>query len=175
MARDRKISTLYEKEEVFYKGVLKDKESIDENNPLKVNFNKLSDAYGSLLDEARIITSVSDRLQNKLNRTYDKLQEQSEEINKINTELAYNNDQLQTTVDELTKVKVSRKAATIVITLAIILFLVSEGLIEPIIEKEIEGPVVGFLLKGIIALLIKPIEVVVEKYLMRRRIAAAKE
>lgn len=171
MARTRKISTLYEKEEIFHKGILEHKESIDDSNNLKNKFNELSDAYGTLLDEARIITSVSDRLQNKLNRTHDKLQEQSQEINKINTELAYNNDQLQTTIDELTKVKVSRKAATIVIVLAVVLFLISEGWIEPIIEEKTDSFFIGFVLKGIIALMIKPIEMVVEKFLMKKSIS----
>ncbi len=173
MARQRNISSLYEKEDIYHKSTLDraNQEDIRNHDEWKSDYKELSDAYGTLLDEARIITSVSDRLQNKLNRTHDKLQDQAEQINKINTELAYNNDQLKNTIDELTKVKISRMAATIVIILAIVLFLISEGLIEPIIEEKTDSFLVGFVLKGLIALLIKPIEVVVEKFLTRRRLS----
>ncbi len=174
MARERrKISNLYEKEETYHQNTVDIAELTDEasHDEWQERYRSLSKAYGTLLDEARIITSVSDRLQNKLNRTHDKLQEKTAEINKINTQLEYNNKQLQNTIDELTKMTVSRKAATIVIVLAMVLFLISEGWIEPIIEAKTQSFWVGFCLKGVIALLIKPIEVVVEKFLMKQRLS----
>ena len=54
---------------------------------------------------------------------------------------------------------------------AILLFLVSEGWIEPFIEAKTDSKIVGFILKGVIALLIKPIEMVVEKFLLKKNIA----
>ena len=50
----------------------------------------------------------------------------------------------------------------------IILFLVSEGLIEPIIESNTDSEYIGLLFKGLIALMLKPIDVLVEWLLMRR-------
>ena len=169
MARAKKRRNVFEKEEELLKTTLELSESEKfRKDPLLDEYKKLSSAFSKLLDEAILITSVSDRLQNKLNRAHDKLQAQSEEINKINTELAYNNEQLQKTVDELTKVRVSRRAATYVIVLAMILFLVSEGLIEPHIEAQTDNALIGLSLKLLIALIIKPIEAVVEKLLMKR-------
>jgi predicted KAP-like P-loop ATPase len=111
--------------------------------------------YEDLLDQGMLITKVSDRLQNKLNNLNAKLQDK--------------NIELQNTIDELTKARVGRKATTIVLLVAIALFLVSEGLLEPQIEAQIGDNLwLGLLFKGMIALLLKPIETLTEKYLMNQ-------
>lgn len=113
--------------------------------------------YEDLLDQGMLITKVSDRLQNKLNN--------------LNGKLTDKNDELQNTIDELTKAKVGRKATTIVLLVAVGLFLVSEGLLEPQIEAQIGDNIwLGLLFKGLIALLLKPIETLTEKYLMKQAI-----
>lgn len=117
-------------------------------------YSKLTKNYGRLLDETKLITSVSDRLQNKLN--------------KANEKIILQNQELQETIDLLTKAKISKKAATIVLLIAVILFLLSEGFIEPIIEGYVDDVAVGLLLKAIIALLLKPLEMLVEKILFKK-------
>ena len=81
-----------------------------------------------------------------------------------------NNQVLQDTVDMLVEAKVSQKASSIVLLIAILLFIVSEMFLEPIIEQNIDGEYVGLLLKGMIALLLKPIDILVERLLMKRAI-----
>ncbi|MEL7005757.1 MAG: hypothetical protein AAFN93_23965, partial [Bacteroidota bacterium] len=66
--------------------------------------------------------------------------------------------------------KVGNKALTIVLLIAIVLFLISEGWIEPIVEQSIDNKYVGLFLKGIVALTLKPIDTIVERYLMKRAI-----
>lgn len=115
--------------------------------------------YEDLLDQGMLITKVSDRLQNKLNNLNAKLQDK--------------NIELQNTIDELTKARVGRRATTIVLLVAVVLFLLSEGLLEPQIEAQIgDNLLLGLLLKGMIALLLKPIETLTEKYLMNQALKA---
>ncbi len=114
---------------------------------------QIKNYYEDLLDQGMLITKVSDRLQNKLNNLNAKLQDK--------------NVELQNTIDELTKARVGRKATTIVLLVAVALFLISEGVLEPQIEAQIGDNIwLGLLFKGLIALLLKPIETLTEKYLM---------
>ena len=135
---------------------------------LKQEYELLTSSYSQLLEETRLITRVSDRLQNKINSAHDKLSIQSEKINNINEELQKNNGALKNAIEQLTKAKVSNKTTTIVLTFAIFLFFISEGFVEPIIEKRVDSFWLGLLFKGSIVLLLKPIEMVVEKYLDKR-------
>lgn len=144
--------------------------SEDDNIPaesVKENYKKLCDKYERLIGEAKLLTSVSDRLHSKLNEANEKLKKQSDEINKINDDLKVNNQLLQDTIDQLVKAKVGRKASSIVLLIAIILFIISEGFIEPFVELKF-GNQLGFVFKLGIAILLKPIDVVVERYMMRQ-------
>lgn len=145
--------------------------SEDKNIPAEIvqeNYKKLCDKYERLIGEAKLLTSVSDRLHSKLNEANEKLKNQSDEINKINDDLKVNNQLLQDTIDQLVKAKVGRKASSIVLLIAIILFIISEGLLEPIVEAKFGNDQVGFIFKLGIAILMKPIDVIVERYMMRR-------
>lgn len=124
-------------------------------------FQKLLSDYAQLLGDARLVTSVSDRLQNKINRTNDKL-------NLANEKITAQNDKLKQTILQLREAKVGRKATTIVLLLAVVLFLISEAFLEPQIEQIVDDWYIGLLLKGLIALFLKPIEIVVEKILFRK-------
>jgi uncharacterized phage infection (PIP) family protein YhgE len=135
---------------------------------VKENYKLLCDKYDRLIGEAKLLTSVSDRLHSKLNEANEKQKKQSDEINKINDDLKVNNQLLQDTIDQLVKAKVGRKASSIVLLIAIILFIISEGWLEPIVESQIGNPQIGFLFKLGIAVLLKPIDVLVERYMMRR-------
>ncbi|MGJ3236958.1 hypothetical protein [Marivirga sp.] len=143
----------------------------DENIPtekVKENYKLLCDKYDRLIGEAKLLTSVSDRLHSKLNEANEKLKRQSDEINKINDDLKVNNQLLQDTIDQLVKAKVGRKASSIVLLIAILLFILSEGVLEPQVEAYFGDNRIGFIFKLGIAVLLKPIDVVVERYMMRR-------
>lgn len=146
---------------------------------LAKEFNTLCDHYEELLDQSKLITKVSDKLQNKLNT--------------VNEALAGKNIELQDTIDELTKARIGKKAATITFGLAVVLFLISEGVLDPVIET-IVAKVLGsnhtesglfkfanILLwatifgKLIMAILLKPLESFIENYLLKRAHAAAKK
>lgn len=143
----------------------------DDNIPtekVKENYKLLCDKYDRLIGEAKLLTSVSDRLHSKLNEANEKLKRQSDEINKINDDLKVNNQLLQDTIDQLVKAKVGRKASSIVLLIAILLFILSEGVLEPQVEAYFGDNRIGFIFKLGIAVLLKPIDVVVERYMMRR-------
>lgn len=133
----------------------------EENNKYKETLLSLSQRYEETLDESRLITRVSDRLQRKVDNANQKLEE--------------NNIELQQTVDALTKARVGRKATTIVLAIAVILFLLVEGILEPIIDdwadatfttRDYKTPI-SLGIKLMLALLLRPIEVLVEKALMK--------
>lgn len=135
---------------------------------VKENYKLLCEKYERLIGEAKLLTSVSDRLHSRLNEANEKLKKQSDEINKINDDLKVNNQLLQDTIDQLVKAKVGRKATSIVLLIAIILFIISEGVLEPEVERYFGNEKIGFMFKLGIAVLLKPIDVLVERFMMRR-------
>lgn len=121
--------------------------------------------YEDLLDQSKLITKVSDRLQKKIIKATTAVEEKNAELHK--------------TIDALTKAKVGRKAATMTLGIAIVLFLLGEGLLEPQIDKWVAESTfsqyrfdnvnfIGLGLKAMIAILIRPIEKLVEKRMMNR-------
>lgn len=130
----------------------------------------LSNHYEKLLKETKMLTSVSDRLHHKINDANSKLTVQSNEIGEMNEELKTNNQVLQETIDKLTQARIGQKASSIVLLIAILLFVFSEVLVEPIIEQNTDSEYIGLLLKGMIALLLKPIDILIERFLMKRAI-----
>ena len=130
----------------------------------KLELTSLQNSYDELLDQSKLITKVSDRLQKK--------------INKANDELGEKNEQLQESLDALTKARVGRRATTITLIVVITLFLFTEAVLEPPIERFAENTfsdyfesaplILALLAKGVIALSLRPIEKVVEKRLMKK-------
>jgi Rad3-related DNA helicase len=135
---------------------------------LEKSYQDLASHYEKLLKETKVLTSVSDRLHTKLNDANQQLNIQKNEIGEVNEELQLNNQVLQDTINMLMKAKVGQKASSIVLLIAIVLFIFSEWFIEPIIEENTTSEYTGLFLKGIIALLLKPIDIVIERFLMRR-------
>lgn len=127
---------------------------------IQLEFKKMVENYEELVDQVKIITKISDRLQKKLNKTNDKLAVTNDQLNDKNR-------QLNETIDALTEAKIGRKASAIVLVVAIILFLVSEAFLEPIIERQVNNMWVGLSLKFVVAILIKPGENFTEKYMMK--------
>lgn len=171
MSKDKRKSDLFSKEKEILERVKQvcSNEQISRDEILD-EYKGLCYDYERLLKEIKVLTSVSDRLHVKLNAANQQLKDQSEEIKEINEELKANNQVLQDTIDQLFKARVGRKATSIVLLIAIILFIISEGLIEPIIEDFNDNFYIGLFFKGVIALSLKPIDSVVERYLMRSAI-----
>ena len=132
---------------------------------------EISDNYEKLLKDVKLLTSVSDRLQAREIKYKHKIQEQKAKIQKYNRELRRKNAELQKTIEELTKARAGRKATTIVLVLALILFFISESL-ENIIDNWTQGHSLGnlwsWIFKAIIAILFKPVESGLESYFVNR-------
>jgi hypothetical protein len=121
---------------------------------MKQEYEVLRQHYSELIDQSKLITRVSDKLQKKLD--------------KANGDLEARNNELQQTIDALTKAKASKKAATIVLIIAVVFFLLSEGFLDPIIDVYAGGIAIAFLIKGFMVLLLKPVESFIENLLLRR-------
>jgi len=140
------------------------------NEQIKENYKDLCNNYESLLGVARLLTSVSDRLHLRLDKANKKLKAQAEEIHIINENLHENNEKLKETIEALARANIGRRSASIVLVIAIALFVFSEAYIEPIVEDNVNNENIGLFIKGVIALLLKPIDMLVERYLVRRKI-----
>ncbi|MBC7389647.1 MAG: hypothetical protein H7329_10580 [Opitutaceae bacterium] len=125
----------------------------------KDSFKELCFNYSELLDQTKLITRVSDKLQNKLNSAYESLETK--------------NIELQSTIDELTKARVGRKAQTIILFLGLSLFILEEIVLEPFIDNYSTNIWLSLSIKLIIALLLKPLESFVESFLLKAAKKAA--
>lgn len=112
----------------------------------KNSFNELVSDYSELLVQTKLITKIGDRLQ------------KSEKEK---------NDELEATIEELVRAKIGRKATTIVFILAIAIFFVVEVFIEPIIEQHTDF-YYGIIIKLVLVLSIKPLEMSLEHSLLNR-------
>ncbi len=149
---------------------------------VKEEYKKLSLEYETLLNDARVMTRVSDRLQVKLNKAYDQLNHKTnlleethgkldlayKDLQKSTEEINQKRIMLQNTVNELTQAKISKRATTITLTAAILLFGVSELFFDPIIDNYYENEFfINTMLKMSFALLLKPIDYLIEWYLLQ--------
>lgn len=166
-----KKSNVFNKESsILEKVKLSIREGCLSSEEIETSYHELSNHYEKLLKDTKVLTSVSDRLHHKFNNANQQLKTQKDEIGEINEELKLNNQVLQDTVEMLMQAKVSQKASSIVLLIAIILFIFSEWIIEPFIEQNTSSEYIGLLLKGVITLLVKPIDMLVERFLMKRAI-----
>ena len=161
--KTRKYEALYSKERDLLDNAKHELDSPKATKEtLKGELKKIIDSYEDILDQAAFITKVSDRLQTKLDKS--------------NVALEEKNILLQNYIDELTKARIGKKATAITLTIAIALFVFTEGFIEPRIDDYVLSHQTDFIstdmaslgLKAILALLIKPIEKIVEIVLTRR-------
>lgn len=127
----------------------------------KEDLDAFSDEYEELVAQAKVITRVSDRLQKKLDNANLQIREQNEEIKVKNTQLA-------DTVDQLAKAKVGRRASTILFTVAVILFILEQVLLEPIIDEIFDTQFVSLGILGALFLLVKFSEGALESYFMNK-------
>jgi DNA-binding response OmpR family regulator len=75
---------------------------------------------------------------------------------------------LKKALDETKKAKISRKATTMVLTIAICIFLVSEAVIDPLVDALQIGFLIAISFKGIVAFLLKPLETMLEKFMLKK-------
>jgi DNA-binding response OmpR family regulator len=75
---------------------------------------------------------------------------------------------LKNALNETKKAKIKSKATTMVFSLAIILFLISEALLDPFVDALTASVLISLSFKGAVALFLKPIELFLEKYMINR-------
>jgi hypothetical protein len=135
-------------------------------------------AYESLLADTKLLTSVGDRLQRKLKQANALERAQRDQIKLQAEDLQSKNVALQTTLDELSKAKASRKAQAFILILAITLFVGTEVL-ERVFDSFVDVDTVkGFLvsngLKVVLVIALKPLEGYLEAYFVRQAISKEK-
>lgn len=162
MAKRNRKENIFQKEKAFVQQA-EDFIGNEENHSidnLRDEFKKLSGNYSELIDQIVLITRISDRLQKKLDQTNEKLSD-------LNAELEDKNIELQNTIDDLVKARVGRRATTIVFIFALVLFVFSEALIEPYIDSYADNIYISLAIKAVIAISIKPLEMLVEGSMMK--------
>lgn len=127
----------------------------------KEDLDAFSDEYEELVAQAKVITRVSDRLQKKLDNANLQIRDQNDQIKTKNLQLA-------DTVDQLAKAKMGKRASTIMLTVAVILFILEQIFLEPIIEANISVPYVGWGILALLFFLVKFLEGGLEKYYMNK-------
>jgi len=120
-----------------------------------------SDQFEDLVAQAKVITRVSDRLQKKLDSANLQIREQNEEIKDKNLEL-------EQTIEQLAKARVGRRASTIMLTVALGLFVAEQLLLEPIINDYVDTPYLGLGILGGLFFVVKGLESGLEKYFLNQ-------
>ncbi|WP_420581047.1 hypothetical protein [Reichenbachiella sp.] len=119
--------------------------------------------YKDLLDQSKVITRISDRLQKKLDHANQKIKSQNVEIHKKNGEL-------EVTIDQLDKMTMGKKATRILFVVFIVLFISEQLFLEPVIDSWANGSnYVGIGVMLIIALSLKFFESKLEDYFTKQR------
>jgi hypothetical protein len=139
----------------------------------------LTNSYEALLNDIKLLTSVSDRLQKKHNQTNERLREinekssqQAEEIKAIheslqakNAEITARIEELKATKNDLTLAKIRRRATGIIVIVAIILLVLTELFDRFVMEGS------SWASKIIIIIMIKPLDNFIMERLKRREFA----
>ncbi|PIB34957.1 hypothetical protein BFP72_05900 [Reichenbachiella sp. 5M10] len=117
--------------------------------------------YKDLLDQSKVITRISDRLQKKLDHANQKIKSQNSEIQKKNAEL-------ENTIDQLDKMTVGKKASRIMFIIAIVVFISEEQFLAPVIQDFVGVDYLGLVILLIIAMIMKFLEGGLEKYFLKQ-------
>ncbi len=112
-----------------------------------------------------IISDISEQKENEraLNSQKNKVEKQRRQLEKTNREL-------KETLDELARVKISRKSLFFSIGTAIFLVFLTEAFLDPIIDKYAYNVYLSLAVKVFIALLLRPMENFYERILLNRAI-----
>jgi|GEM_PF-1959893 CheY-like chemotaxis protein len=74
---------------------------------------------------------------------------------------------LKKSIEDTRRAKISKRATTFVLTIGVCIFLVSEAIVDPFIDVLQMGVLIALSIKGIIALLLKPLETITEKMMLK--------
>jgi SMC interacting uncharacterized protein involved in chromosome segregation len=143
-----------EKQELYHDEIsqLKNfRSKLDTHTIYKDEIIGFADQFEELVAQAKVITRVSDRLQKKLDSANLQIREQNEEIKDKNVEL-------EQTIQQLAKARVGRRASTIMLTVALGLFVAEQIFIEPLIEQYVDIPFLGLGILGVLFLVVKGLE-----------------
>lgn len=135
--------------------------SLETHAIYKEDLDNFSDDYEELVAQAKVITRVSDRLQKKLDNANVQIREQNDEIKVKNL-------QLEDTIEQLAKAKVGRKASTIMLTVALLLFVLEQVFLEPIIEQTFAIANLDLVVLALLFFIVKFLESGLEKYFVRQ-------
>lgn len=150
------------------------------NNESIIDFKQpyldLTNAYEALLNDIKLLTSISDRLQKKHNQTNEKLREineeasqQAEELKAIhealqakNAEITIRIEELKATKNDLTLARIRKRATSIIVIVAIILLIMTELFDRFVMEGS------SWASKIILIILIKPLDNFIMERLKRK-------
>ncbi len=128
--------------------------------------------YNELLNAARLLTRMGDRLQARLKAANETLAQKNEEIVRYNAQLQEKNRELHETLEALRESQRRRKAATVLFLSTLTIFILTE-VIEYYIENTGSGIAskwanfISIGLKAVVAVAFKPLEEFVEEFLAR--------
>jgi hypothetical protein len=109
---------------------------VDAHTVYKSDLDLFSEQYEELISQANMITSVSDRLQKKLDGAILQIKEQNEEIQEKNFNL-------ENTVDKLSKARVGRQASATMLFFALLLFIVEQTFLQSIVDEYVGQFIAG--------------------------------
>jgi hypothetical protein len=138
------------------------KSKIDSHALFKEDLVEFSEQYEELVAQAKVITRVSDRLQKKLDSANVQIQSQNEEIKDKNFKL-------EDTIEQLAKAKVGRRASTIMLVVALLLFFLEQWLIQPKVEEYFSSPLISVGILIILFFMVKFFESALEGYFMNQQ------
>lgn len=159
-----KKENLFEKQEleILQAEAFLDQSEFIDSHTYRQEYKKLLSQLKENMDDLKLITKVSDKLQNK--------------VNKANEALDKKNHELQDTLDALTKANIGRRATTIAFFIGIGLFVLEELFLENIVEHHFgHNKLLGIGAKFLIAAILKPIELYLEHQLMEHELRKQRE
>ena len=118
-------------------------------------------SYKDLLDQSKVITRISDRLQKKLDHANQKIKSQNAEIQKKNV-------QLEDTIVKLDKMTVGKKATRIMYVSAIVIVSLEELYLAPVLEEIFGNRYFTVAAILVIAMLLKFSESWLEGYMLKQ-------
>lgn len=148
-----------------------------------INSTVRKDKAGNIIGYQGIIRDITDQVKSRealegLNKVLEKkVNSRTEKLNEQKVLLESQNEELKSAVNAWEKARLGRKTITIVFIIAIILFVLAEGFLEPRIDRwalEAYGGDISFWvglgIKAVLLVLLKPIEFIVEATLRKQDI-----
>jgi hypothetical protein len=156
--RKEKARELYHEE---VSNLEKFRSKLDAYALFKEDLDEFSEQYEELVAQAKVITRVSDRLQKKLDTANVKIQSQNEEIKDKNVKL-------EDTIGQLAKAKVGRRASTIMLVVALLLFFLEQWFIQPKVEEYFSSPLISVGILIVLFFIVKFFESGLEGYFLNQ-------